>query len=290
MTGPKDTIDQERMEVAIVLLYHKLGLRSPQLHNNRLSARFGSENSPFHSLEETLYKQILKLRQGDNVKEYPYVALGLLCFAGMIATFWPLSLIFLFYLVMLTPMLASSGLGVFAAVVMIFLSYVWFPFEYLCSLLGDFHLLKALFYASLYVLGIWLLANEKLVSDQAQSWLQRWQNRRFLGDRWQRKLERKVNASLVLAIRQSINHDFNTVTIDFPFQDYANAINTSFPPEQIALNQWAWWMGKMDFCISELNCDHDPELWDSLQILVRECDWVLPLKRVCWLSVEDHPL
>ena len=43
----------------------------------------------------------------------------------------------------------------------------------------------------------------------------------------------------------------------------------------------------VDFCISVLNCSHDPQQWAALQSLVTDCGWVFPLSKTC--IVCDRP-
>ncbi|HHP7243204.1 MAG TPA: DUF6745 domain-containing protein, partial [Elainellaceae cyanobacterium] len=43
----------------------------------------------------------------------------------------------------------------------------------------------------------------------------------------------------------------------------------------------------MNFCISVLDCDHDPTRWQIYQSLLKECGWIFPYQQVC--IVCDRP-
>lgn len=38
---------------------------------------------------------------------------------------------------------------------------------------------------------------------------------------------------------------------------------------------------QLDFCISVLNCVHDPKTWELFQSLVSECGWIFPFDKAC---------
>lgn len=44
----------------------------------------------------------------------------------------------------------------------------------------------------------------------------------------------------------------------------------------------------LDFCISELDCQHDEPRWQAFYELIQACGWVIPGRNICWVC--DRPL
>ncbi len=47
-----------------------------------------------------------------------------------------------------------------------------------------------------------------------------------------------------------------------------------------------WWScagAFLDFCISVLNCTHNPERWQAFQAIVQHCGWMFPYTKVCYV-------
>ncbi|HEY9614436.1 DUF6745 domain-containing protein [Allocoleopsis sp.] len=44
----------------------------------------------------------------------------------------------------------------------------------------------------------------------------------------------------------------------------------------------------LDFCISELGCQHDEPRWQAFCELIQACGWVIPGRNICWVC--DRPL
>lgn len=50
---------------------------------------------------------------------------------------------------------------------------------------------------------------------------------------------------------------------------------------------WAYQAGVVDFCISVLNCEYDLTKWQALQSVVKECGWIFPWEKICYVC--DRP-
>ncbi|HEY9851993.1 MAG TPA: hypothetical protein V6D28_21140 [Leptolyngbyaceae cyanobacterium] len=50
---------------------------------------------------------------------------------------------------------------------------------------------------------------------------------------------------------------------------------------------WAVYASAFDYCISVLNCEYSPDKWEVLQSVARECGWIFPWKKTCFVC--DRP-
>ncbi len=50
---------------------------------------------------------------------------------------------------------------------------------------------------------------------------------------------------------------------------------------------WAVYASAFDYCISVLNCEYSPQKWQALQSVVKECGWIFPWKKTCFVC--DRP-
>jgi hypothetical protein len=61
-----------------------------------------------------------------------------------------------------------------------------------------------------------------------------------------------------------------------------------FPSNQCDMWQWIRWFAWADFCITELGCDCDHRLWQSLKIIITSCSTITADRHACYIS--DRPL
>lgn len=50
---------------------------------------------------------------------------------------------------------------------------------------------------------------------------------------------------------------------------------------------WAVYASAFDYCISVLNCEYSPNKWEALQSVAKECGWIFPWKKTCFVC--DRP-
>lgn len=50
---------------------------------------------------------------------------------------------------------------------------------------------------------------------------------------------------------------------------------------------WAVYASAFDYCISILNCEYSPTNWEALQSVAKECGWIFPWKKTCFVC--DRP-
>ncbi|MFB2923885.1 MULTISPECIES: DUF6745 domain-containing protein [Aerosakkonema] len=50
---------------------------------------------------------------------------------------------------------------------------------------------------------------------------------------------------------------------------------------------WAVYASAFDYCISVLNCEYSPGKWEALQSVAKECGWIFPWQKTCFVC--DRP-
>lgn len=99
------------------------------------------------------------------------------------------------------------------------------------------------------------------------------------------RLSREVLEAVEQAFRpmqmpQQEDYQLNETAFHLLARSYEMFFNHS---EGAVLASHLFWFSRMDFCISELRCKPNPQLWEAMKIIMEECGWILPLEKVCWV-------
>ncbi len=116
-------------------------------------------------------------------------------------------------------------------------------------------------------------------------------NKNLFANRWKTLLEKQIQDSLDSEMYQQAWKLFK--------DDWAKSWETvgkiiaaeediKFPSDQYNLWRWIQWFAWADFCITELECNCDHQLWQSLHIVMTSCSTIIAEPHICYIS--DRPL
>jgi hypothetical protein len=110
-------------------------------------------------------------------------------------------------------------------------------------------------------------------------------------DCWRNLLEQQIKIKLSpQAYQQSAEvfegnwaYHLETIGKIIAFEEDPNLLKNQY-------NVWRWirWFAWADFCITELECECDRRLWQSLQIIMTSCSTITTDRHTCYIS--DRPL
>jgi hypothetical protein len=111
---------------------------------------------------------------------------------------------------------------------------------------------------------------------------------------WKRLLDKQLKLNIHPQIYTQVEQAFITPSLEH-WESVGKLIisgtSTSSAPliteHRIDIWDWITWCSRVDFCISELGCECNTLLWNSIQVLVSSCSTILPRESFC--SISDRP-
>lgn len=78
--------------------------------------------------------------------------------------------------------------------------------------------------------------------------------------------------------------------------EYKLVPKNKFDPESefvyncLSSNVWSSCGSYFDFCISVLNCNHSHKLWEIYKMFCRNCGWIFPYEKICFVSAPPQSI
>jgi hypothetical protein len=121
-----------------------------------------------------------------------------------------------------------------------------------------------------------------------------WLDERWIVAFWKRKLNKQLKLSIHPQIYVQVEQAFATPALEH-WESIGklviSATSTKHPTTMAKhrIDSWDWisWCSQVDFCISELGCECERTLWNSIQVLIGSCSTILPREGFCYVS--DRP-
>ncbi|WP_222426886.1 DUF6745 domain-containing protein, partial [Hyella patelloides] len=105
---------------------------------------------------------------------------------------------------------------------------------------------------------------------------------------------RRIKIELVIRPRNSIRHQLRNFPAINSQKDKPKFFSHSCSMAQlqllsrISIQFWSRYAWFLDFAYSVLGCYHISERWEALQILVKNCGYIIPFQNICYVS--DRPI
>ena len=99
-----------------------------------------------------------------------------------------------------------------------------------------------------------------------------------LGSQLRDSVSQQLRSQLPQQVYSQLRSQLDRVVSSQPgrYRRHVNQFGGCIQPEALAS------LGSLlDFCISVLNCVHDPKRWELFQSLVSECGWIFPFDKAC---------
>ncbi len=104
-------------------------------------------------------------------------------------------------------------------------------------------------------------------------------------------LENELESQLGFKLEKRLTRELNQELKQMYFNSGESKLSTRLGSEYDIIDlgwfvQPAWWAcagAYIDFCVSVLNCVHNPEKWRIFQALVQHCGWIFPYTKVCYV-------
>jgi hypothetical protein len=121
--------------------------------------------------------------------------------------------------------------------------------------------------------------------------LKHWLDQGWIAVCWKTKVDKQVKFSLHPQIYTQVEQTFTIPSLEYlgSIGKQSTLMTSVGNPPTIAehrIDSWDWisWCSQVDFCISELGCECERKLWNSIQVLVHSCSTILPREKFCCIS------
>jgi hypothetical protein len=289
--------DPEIIVQAIHDAYGTIGLRPPQVRS--FQSPYALHSNFSHQQENWVERFITYLSdQADRIFSIWCAIAFLICFFSF---FVAMPLVMRWFMLSINPLTIAFSTSIVVSV------WVATPitnrnfFKQLEGMLCLIFAMMFLIYTAILApMAIWLgydlntFFAVAYVMGALSMGLKYWLDQSWIAPSWKRKLDKQLKLSIHPQIHPQLQELFTTAALAH-WESQGKLIAQSTPAKhlpmivghQIDIWDWIAWCGQVDFCISELGCECERTLWNSIQVLTSSCSTILPRKDFCYVS--DRP-